>query len=88
MKINCLSCGHNVDLSEAYDDYTGVVKCFVCAALLEIRAEEGNIRSVQLTDSPLTAPVTESVPMDSVVQAPAKKSAPTGAATRAKRKNA
>ena len=69
MKINCLSCGHNVELSEAYDDYTGVVKCFVCAALLEIRAEEGNIRSVQLTNSPVATPLNESVPKVSAVRA-------------------
>jgi hypothetical protein len=64
MKINCLSCGHNVELSEAYDDYSGMVKCFVCAALLEIRAEDGNIRSVQLTTRPSTALVNQTVPTD------------------------
>lgn len=46
MKINCLSCGHKLDMSDAYDDYEGLVKCFVCGALLEIRAEEGRLKSV------------------------------------------
>jgi len=57
MKINCLSCGHNVELSETYDDYAGLIKCFVCAALLEIKAEDGNIRSVQLSNFQSAAPL-------------------------------
>ena len=46
MKINCVSCGHKVDLDDAYDDYEGQVKCFVCGTLLEIRTDQGNIKSV------------------------------------------
>ena len=47
MKINCLSCGHNVDLDDVYDDFEGQVKCFACSALLEIKTEEGKLKSVQ-----------------------------------------
>jgi ribosomal protein S27E len=46
MKINCLSCGHKVDLDDAYDDYQGEVKCFVCGAVLLIRTTHGALRSV------------------------------------------
>ena len=46
MKINCLSCGYKVDLSDAYDDYEGQVKCFACGGILEIKTEEGNVRAV------------------------------------------
>ena len=56
MKINCLSCGHNVEISEAYDDYTGVIKCFACQALLEIKAENGYLHSVQLANNLSAAP--------------------------------
>ena len=49
MKINCLSCGHTVDLSDAYDDYKGAIKCYVCSAMLEIQADEGALRSMHLT---------------------------------------
>lgn len=48
MKINCLSCGHKIDLGDAYDDYKGPIKCFICNTLLEIRTEEGNLKSVKL----------------------------------------
>ena len=43
MKLNCLSCGHSLDLHDDYDDYEGMVKCFVCGALLMLRTESGNI---------------------------------------------
>lgn len=46
MKINCLACGHKVELDDAYGDYEGPVKCFVCSALLEVKTEQGNIKSV------------------------------------------
>ena len=48
MKINCLSCGFKVDLDEVYDDYAGQIKCFACGALLEIKAEAGELKSVKL----------------------------------------
>lgn len=49
MKINCLSCGHNVDLDEAYtDNYEGAIKCYGCDATLEIKTEQGSLRGVHL----------------------------------------
>ena len=47
MKINCLSCGHKVDLDDAYDDYDGQDKCFVCSAVLLIKTTHGALRSVK-----------------------------------------
>jgi DNA-directed RNA polymerase subunit N (RpoN/RPB10) len=53
MKINCLSCGHKVDLDDVYDDYQGLIRCLTCTAMLEIKTEEGQLRSVQwITASP------------------------------------
>ena len=49
MKLNCLSCGHSVDLHRDYDDYEGQVKCFVCDALLTILTEDGHVKRVTLT---------------------------------------
>jgi hypothetical protein len=48
MKLNCLCCGHSVDLHADYDDYEGQVKCFVCGALLTILTEAGHIKRVLL----------------------------------------
>jgi len=47
MKINCLSCGHKVDLDNVYDDYEGQVKCFACGAILQIKTEHAELRSVK-----------------------------------------
>jgi len=48
MKINCLSCGHSLELDEeAYSDYEGQVKCYTCSALLEVKLAEGRIKSVK-----------------------------------------
>ncbi len=47
MKINCLSCGHRIELDEAYSDYEGPVKCYTCSALLEVRLEESLVKSVK-----------------------------------------
>lgn len=46
MKINCLSCGHKVELDDVYDDYAGQIKCFACHAIMEIKTEDGKLKSV------------------------------------------
>lgn len=56
MKIICLSCGHKVDLGDAYDDYAGQVKCVACGALLEIKTEGGGLRSVAIVHDRLPLP--------------------------------
>lgn len=48
MKINCLSCGHKLNLGDAYDNYEGQVKCYVCGAMLEVKTEEGDLKSLKL----------------------------------------
>ncbi|MGO8745027.1 MAG: hypothetical protein ACLQNE_03465 [Thermoguttaceae bacterium] len=55
MKVNCLSCGHSLDLRDAYDDYEGQVRCFICASLLAIRTQDGQVKSVELVRSPREA---------------------------------
>jgi len=52
MKVNCLSCGHKVDLDDAYSDYEGQVKCFTCGAVLQVRTEEGSLKSVRIVSGP------------------------------------
>jgi ribosomal protein S27E len=50
MKINCLSCGHKVDLDDVYDNFEGKVKCFACGAMLEIKTEGARLKAVNLAD--------------------------------------
>ena len=51
MKINCLSCGFKVELDDMYEDYEGQLRCYVCNAIMEIRTEDGKIKSVKLARS-------------------------------------
>jgi ribosomal protein S27E len=55
MKVNCLSCGHSLDLGDAYDNYQGQIRCFICGALLNVRAEDGQVISVMIARSSLEA---------------------------------
>lgn len=49
MRLNCLSCGHKVELDDAYDDFEGPVKC-LCGAMLLIRTEEGMLKGIKLAE--------------------------------------
>jgi len=48
MNINCIACGHTFELDDAYDDYEGPVRCWVCGTLLEIKAQDGSLRRMGL----------------------------------------
>ena len=50
MKINCLCCGHIIELDDAYSDYEGSVKCYTCSALLEIKLSDGLIKLVKFLE--------------------------------------
>jgi hypothetical protein len=60
MKVNCLSCGFQLGLDDAYDNYEGLIKCFACSAMLEIKAEEGDLKEVHF-GSMVSRPSTEEV---------------------------
>jgi ribosomal protein S27E len=53
MRINCIACGHRFELDEAYDDYSGRVKCSVCRSMLQISTEGGKVKSVDLSGQPV-----------------------------------
>jgi hypothetical protein len=50
MRINCLACGHKVEIDDAYDDFEGPVKC-LCGTMLEIRTEDGKLKAIRLAES-------------------------------------
>jgi len=50
MKINCICCGHTLDLGDNYDDYEGQIRCWVCASILAIRTADGKVRSVHTVE--------------------------------------
>lgn len=51
IKLCCLSCGHSLDLGDAYENYRGAVRCWSCRALLNITLEEGLLKEMQPTPS-------------------------------------
>lgn len=55
MKINCIACGHNFQVDDAYDDYEGPVRCWVCGALLEIKTIDGSLRRMGLCAPPVSS---------------------------------
>jgi DNA-directed RNA polymerase subunit N (RpoN/RPB10) len=47
MKVNCTSCGYEVNLDHTgFEDYVGPVKCFCCGSMMEIKIAEGFVYSV------------------------------------------
>ena len=55
MNVNCLSCGHLLDLRDAYDNYQGQVRCFICGSLLGLHSEEGQVKAVSMPRRPQEA---------------------------------
>ena len=52
MNVNCLSCGHLLDLRDAYDNYEGQVRCYICGCLLTLHSEDGQVKSVLMSRHP------------------------------------
>ncbi|MBW1768713.1 MAG: hypothetical protein JRJ65_16910 [Deltaproteobacteria bacterium] len=49
MRINCVSCGHEINLNhDLFNDYEGPVKCFICSTMMEITTTQGAINSINL----------------------------------------
>jgi len=54
MLIHCMYCGHSIELSDAYNDFQGPLRCMVCKGLMQICLEEGELRFME---PPPTMPV-------------------------------
>jgi len=59
MRVICLTCGHKVEVDESYSDYEGQIKCLVCGSLLQIKVEEGSIKSVSMVKAEKRSPERE-----------------------------
>jgi hypothetical protein len=47
MRIDCVSCGYEINLDHrVFDDYAGPIKCYCCGAMMEVTTAQGLIRSV------------------------------------------
>jgi hypothetical protein len=48
-------CGFKMDLGDAYENYRGEVRCWVCHGMLEVTLEEGQLKAMRV--SPAGGPV-------------------------------
>jgi len=53
IKIICLSCGHPMNLGDAYEEYQGAVRCWGCRAILDISLREGLLIGMSLAGATL-----------------------------------
>jgi ribosomal protein S27E len=51
MKVDCLCCGHQLELDDAYNDFEGQIKCLACSALLDILINGGKLKKVRFDSS-------------------------------------
>jgi hypothetical protein len=49
IKLNCISCGHLMELGAAYEDYQGELRCWGCHALVEVTLHEGKLQTMKLS---------------------------------------
>jgi len=47
IKLNCIACGHAIELGDAYEDYEGAIKCWGCSAVLEVKLLQGKLKTMK-----------------------------------------
>jgi hypothetical protein len=52
MNIRCISCGHNLLLDNSYDDFSGLLRCYVCDGLMEIKIADGQLQGLNMAQLP------------------------------------
>ncbi|AOJ71130.1 MULTISPECIES: hypothetical protein [Burkholderia] len=57
MHINCISCGHQIEVDDdSYARYHGALRCWVCHSLLMVDIVEGCVESVRLQEASVIVP--------------------------------
>lgn len=48
MKVNCVSCGHEINLDhKVFYDYEGSIKCFSCGSMMRLQSTQGQPCSIE-----------------------------------------
>ena len=55
IKLSCVACGYAFELSDAYDDYEGEVRCWACRTSLEVTLVEGRLKRMKRIAAPSPA---------------------------------
>jgi hypothetical protein len=44
MKVDCVSCGYEINLDhKVFDDYSGPIKCYCCGLMMEVKTAQGAV---------------------------------------------
>jgi DNA-directed RNA polymerase subunit N (RpoN/RPB10) len=44
MKVDCVSCGYEINLDhKVFDDYSGPIRCYRCGLMMEAKTEQGTM---------------------------------------------
>jgi hypothetical protein len=49
IKLNCLVCGFSMELSDAYEDYHGEIRCWGCHGVLEVTIQEAKLKAMRMS---------------------------------------
>jgi hypothetical protein len=49
--VNCLCCGHTLNLSDTYDEYEGELTCWVCHGKLLVHFELGKLLAMTTAEA-------------------------------------
>lgn len=52
IKLNCLDCGRSFELGDAYEDYEGEVRCWICSTSLIVKLADGKLKSMSRALAP------------------------------------
>jgi transcription elongation factor Elf1 len=53
MRLNCVSCGHELVLDHwVFDDYEGLAKCSSCSRMMEVKTAKGVVHSINPSPIP------------------------------------
>lgn len=68
IKLNCISCGHVQELSEAYENYQGQIRCWGCNTTLDVSLLDGKLQAMQLHDPTLVRVMVPLPPPEPMVE--------------------
>jgi uncharacterized Zn finger protein len=61
LRLNCIHCGSFINLHEdVYADYEGLIKCDACGGILNIKIQDGKLKSMSFERNPKPDDVDES----------------------------
>ncbi len=61
LNLNCIACGHRLEFGDAYEEYEGEIKCWVCSAVLAVKIQDGRLKSMKFLGSTRSSSLSEAL---------------------------